>query len=163
LEPPALEAPAVEPAPPAEPGILTLGAETLNYISTGTELQSPLGAMQLSSNFAAFENYKGYMTLEFVDVVPKFPGYRIASEFLSGASVYRVTNADQYFFDNPTICGGKPLKFIVAKVTSLADVKDGTSSVNLWLLSLDNYADFGPVTFDPCGGDTYKAAKIKKP
>src|SRR5262245_26437302 len=82
LEPPALEAPAAEPALPAEPGILTLGAETLTYISTGTELQSPLGTMQLSSNFAAFENYKGSMTLEFVDLVPKFPGYRIASEFL---------------------------------------------------------------------------------
>jgi hypothetical protein len=156
-ETPTLEAPAADPMP------LALGSETLTYTSTGATLQSPLGTMRLSSNFAAFEEYKGYMTLEFAGVLPSYPGYRIASEFLSGAAVYRVTNAEQYFFDNPTICGGKPLKFIVTKVTSLADIQDGTSAVTLWLLSLDNYADFGPVTFDPCGGDTYKAAKIKKP
>src|SRR5262245_7077232 len=100
------------------------------------------------------------MTLEFAGAMPSFPGYRIASEYLAGASVYRVTNAEQYFLDNPMICGGKPLKFIVAKFTSLADVKGGTMAVNLWLLSLDNYGDFAPSTFDPCGGDTYKAAKL---
>lgn len=156
LEPPALEVPA------AEPVALTLGSETLTYISTGTSLQSPLGAMRLSNSSAAFEAYKGSAALEFAGTLPNYPGYRIASEFLSGASVYRVTNADQYFQDNPTICGGKPIKFVVTKLTSLSDVKDETMAINLWLLSTDNYGDFGPWTSDPCGGDTYKAAKIRK-
>jgi len=157
LEPPALELPATEAVPEA------LGAEVLTYTSTGNALDSPLGTMRLSANFAAFEHHKGSMMLEFTDVLPGFPGYRIASEFLKGASVYRVTNAEQYFLENPTICSGKPLRFIVTKVTSLADIKGGTTAVSLWLLSLENYADFGPATFDPCGGDTYKADKIGAP
>ena len=99
------------------------------------------------------------MALEYAGALPAFPGYRIASGFLSGASVYRVTNAEQYFLDNPKICGGRPLKFIVAKFESLADVKGGTMAVNVWLLSLDDYNDFRPSMSDPCGGDTYKAAK----
>lgn len=155
LEPPRLEASAPEAMPVA------LGADVLTYISTGNELQAPLGAMQLSANFAAFEHHNGSMTLELAGVLPGFPGYRIASEFLEGASVYRVTNAEQYFLDNPTICGGMPLRYLVTKVTSLADVKGGTHAVSLWLVSLENFSDFGPTTFDPCGGDTYKAAKIE--
>jgi hypothetical protein len=153
LEPPPLAAPRADQEP------LMLGPETLTYNSTGTPLVSPLGTMRLSNSFAAFEQYKGHMTLELAGVVPSFPGYRIASEFLSGAQVYRVTNAEQFFLDNPTICGGKPLRFIVTKLTSLADVRNETMAVNLWLLSLDDYGDFGPWTSDPCGGDTYKAAK----
>jgi hypothetical protein len=163
LEPPPLEAPpSAAPsseAPVADLTPLELGAETLTYTSTGTPLASPLGTMRLSNSFAAFEQYKGHMTLEFAGFLPNYPGYRIASEFLSGASVYRVTNAEQFFSDNPMICGGKPLKFIVTKLTSLADVRNETMAVNLWLLSLDDYGAFGPWTSDPCGGDTYKAAK----
>jgi len=118
--------------------------------------------MELSSTLASFEMYKGSVTLEYAGELPKFSGYRIASDFLSGALVYRVTNADQYFQDNPTICGGKPLKFIVAKVTSLEDIKDGPlASVNLWLLSLDDYNDFRPTMIDPCGGDTYTTPRPK--
>jgi hypothetical protein len=152
--PPVLEA----PVPQTDTG----DAEALTYISTGNELGSTLGTMRLSGNFAAFEHHQGAMTLEYAGVLPPFPGYRIASEFLSGASVYRVTNAEQYFLDNPTICGGKPLTFVVTKFTSLADVKGGTMAVNLWLLSLDDYNEFQPTTSDPCGGDTYKAAKLSK-
>jgi hypothetical protein len=114
----------------------------------------------MSETVVAFEHHKGYMLLEFAGVLPKFPGYRVASEFLAGASVYRVTNAEQYFFDNPSICGGKPLKFIVAKFEKLTDVEDGTSTaVNVWLLSLDDYRDFRPWMIDPCGGDTYRTAR----
>ena len=157
LEPPALETPAPDTR------LLELDSETLTYTSTGAPLQSPLGTMRLSNSFAEFEDYKGSMTLEFAGVLPDYPGYRIASEFLAGASVYRVTNAEQYFLDNPTICGGKPLKFIVTRLTSLEDVRGETAAVNLWLLSLDDYGEFGPWTSDPCGGDTYKAAKVRKP
>ena len=146
---------------PATPQVL--GPEMLTYTSVGNPLGSPLGAMQLSSSFAAFEEYKGHLTLEYAGVLPKFSGYRIASDFLSGALVYRVTNAEQYFQDNPTICGGKPLKFIVAKVTSLEDIEDGPlASVNLWLLSLDDYNDFRPTMVDPCGGDTYTTPRVKR-
>jgi hypothetical protein len=126
----------------------------------GNELQSPLGTMRLSETAAAFEQHYGYMTLEFVGVLPKFAGYRVASQFFEGASVYRVTNAEQYFFDNPMICGGKQLKYIVARFEKLTDVEDGsTTAVNVWLLSLDDYRQFGPSTVDPCGGDTYRTAK----
>src|SRR5687767_4061506 len=153
IETPSLEAPAMTPtAAFADP-------EALTYMSTGNALGAPLGSMRLSPIFAAFEHHQGAMSLEYAGVLPPFPGYRIASEFLSGATVYRVTNAEQYFLDNPTICGGKPLKFIVTKFTSLADVKGGTMAVNLWLSSLDDYNEFGPTIADPCGGDTYKAAK----
>ena len=156
LEPPALEAPA-----PANAAPLGLSAETQTYTSTGNALRSPLGRAQLSSTSAAFEEYKGSMSLEFAGVLPNYPGYRIASEFFAGASVYRVTNADQYYRDNPTICGGKKPNFIVMKFTSLADIKDSPPmAVTLWLSSEDNYADYSPMTFDPCGGDTYKAPKI---
>ena len=150
--PPVLEA----TAPPAD----VADPEALSYISTDNALGSALGSMRLSSTFAAFEHHRGAMSLEYAGVLPAFPGYRIASEFLAGASVYRVTNAEQYFLDNPTICGGKPLTFVVTKFTSLADVKGGTMAVNLWLLSLDDYNAFRPTTSDPCGGDTYKAAKV---
>jgi hypothetical protein len=146
---------------PANAAPLGLSGDTLTYTSTGNALRSPLGSAQLSSTSAAFEQYKSSMTLEFAGVLPSYPGYRIASEFFSGASVYRVTNADQYFLDNPTICGGKPLKFIVMKFISLADIQDSPPmAVTLWLSSQDNYADYRPMTFDPCGGDTYKAPKI---
>jgi hypothetical protein len=155
LTPPPLEAPVVEPA------TLGLSAEPLTYTSTGNALRSLLGSAHLSSTSAAFDQYKGAMTLELAGTLPNYPGYRIASEFFSGASVYRVTNADQYFLDNPTICGGKPLKFIVMKFTSLADIQDSPPmAVTLWLSSQDDYADYRPMTFDPCGGDTYKAPKI---
>ena len=153
IETPFLAAPAIAPT------VDIADPEALSYTSMGNELGSTLGSMRLSPNFAAFEHHQGAMSLEYAGVLPPFPGYRIASEFLSGASVYRVTNAEQYFLDNPTICGGKPLKFVVAKFTSLADVKGGTMAVNLWLLSLDDYNEFRPTTSDPCGGDTYKAAK----
>ncbi len=149
--PPVLEA----PPPPAD----IADPEALSYISTSNALGSPLGSMRLSPTFAAFEHHRSAMSLEYAGVLPPFPGYRIASEFLAGASVYRVTNAEQYFLDNPTICGGKPLTFVVTKFTSLADVKGGTMAVNLWLLSLDDYNEFRPTTSDPCGGDTYKALK----
>ena len=151
LEPPALEEGAPDPTP---------GIETVTYTSAGNELGSPLGKMRLSANSAAFEHHQGEMTLELAGVLPAFSGYRIASEFLSGALVYRVTNAEDYFRDNPTICGGKPLKFIVAKFTSLHDIEVGpAASVNLLLLSLDDYNDFRPTMSDPCGGDTYKSPK----
>jgi len=150
-----LEAPA--PTNTAPPG---LSVETQTYTSTGNALRSPLGRAQLSSTSASFEAFKGSMSLEFSGVLPNYPGYRIASEFFAGASVYRVTNADQYFLDNPTICGGKKPNFIVMKFTSLADIKDSPPmAVTLWLSSEDNYADYSPMTFDPCGGDTYKAPK----
>lgn len=155
LTPPA---PAMQP-PPAPPALVGPGPELTTYISMGNELQAPLGVMHLSSNYASFEHYQGHVTLEFAGVLPKFSGYRVASQFLSGASVYRITNAEQYLFDNPSICGGKPPRFIVARFESLADVKGGTTAVNLWLLSLDNYMEFRPWTVDPCGGDTYRAVK----
>ena len=151
---PTVEIPVMEPSPAA------LGSEPVTYASTGNALLAPLGALRLSDRFAQLESHNGYMTLEFAGVMPKFPGYRIASQFLAGASVYRVTNAEQYFADNPTICGGKPLRFVVAKVESLAEIQDGTTAVTLWLLSLEDYNEFGPSTFDPCGGDTYRAAKV---
>lgn len=157
LTPPELRADTATLSAPAP-----LSAEPLNYISVGNPLRAPLGAMQLSSTLASFEMYKGSMTLEYAGELPKFSGYRIASDFLSGALVYRVTNAEQYFQDNPTICGGKPLKFIVAKVTSLEDIENGPlASVNLWLLSLDDYNDFRPTMSDPCGGDTYTTPRPK--
>lgn len=157
---PTLSAPA---APASESASLLLGPEPLAYTSVGNPLGPPLGAMQLSSTFASFEQHTGHLTLEYAGVLPKFSGYRIASEFLAGALVYRVTNAEQYFQDNPTICGGKALKFIVAKVTSLEDIKDGPlASVNLWLLSLDDYNDFRPTMVDPCGGDTYTTPRVKR-
>jgi hypothetical protein len=155
-------APATMSAPATSPAPFVVGPETLNYTSVGNPLGSPLGAMQLSGSFAAFEEYKGHMTLEYAGVLPAFSGYRIASDFLSGALVYRVTNAEQYFQDNPTICGGRPLKFIVVKVTSLEDIEEGpAASVNLWLLSLDDYKDFRPTMSDPCGGDTYTTPRAK--
>ena len=156
LEPPVLTAPA--PATGATPFVL--GPEALTYNSAGNAPGAPLGTMQLSATSASFEHHQGQMALEFAGTLPAFPGYRIASEFVAGASVYRVSNADQYFLDNPKICGGRPLKFVVAKFESLADIKGGTMAVNVTLLSLDDYKDFRPSTFDPCGGDTYKAAKI---
>ena len=156
LEPPALEAPA-----PANAAPLGLSAEALTYTSTGNALRSPLGAAHLSTTSAAFDEYKGSMSLEYAGVLPSYPGYRIASEFLAGASVYRVTNADQYLLDNPTICGGKAPKFIVMKFTDLTDIKDSPPmAVTLWLSSEDNYANHSPMNFDPCGGDTYKSPKI---
>jgi hypothetical protein len=153
LEPPMLTAPA--------PDVTQFipGAEALTYNSAGNALGAPLGTLRLSGTSAAFEHHQGSMTLEFAGTLPDFPGYKIASEFLAGASVYRVTNAEQYFRDNPNICGGKPLKFIVAKFESLADIQGGTMAANLWLLSLDDYADYRPSMSDPCGGDTYKAAR----
>ena len=147
------------PAASAAPAVLGPGQELTTYISMGNELQAPLGVMHLSSHYASFEHYRGYMSLEFAGVLPSYPGYRVASQFLAGASVYRVTNGEQYSFDNPAICGGKPPRYVVARFESLADVKDGTVAVNLWLLSLDNYQDFRPTTVDPCGGDTYRAVK----
>src|SRR5262245_53392905 len=119
-------------SPPASvPMPMVLGQELLTYNSVGNPLGAPLGTMQLSGTSASFEDYKGQMTLEYVGELPQFSGYRIASDFLSGARVYRVSNEDQYFKDNPTICGGKPLKFIVAKVTSLEDIQDGPlASIN---------------------------------
>src|SRR5262245_10070138 len=92
LEPPPLEAPAA-----ATPVPLGLSDETQTYTSTGNALRSSLGSAHLSSTSAAFEQYKGSMTLEFAGTLPNYPGYRIASEFFAGASVYRVMNADQYF------------------------------------------------------------------
>lgn len=157
LEPPALEAPASANAAP-----LGLSEQPQTYTSTGNALRSPLGSAQLSTTSASFEQHKGSMTLEYAGVLPSYPGYRIASEFFAGASVYRVTNADQYFIDNPTICGGKPLKYIVMKFTDLSDIRDSPPhAVTLWLSSMDDYADYSPMTFDPCGGDTYKAPKIQ--
>jgi hypothetical protein len=154
LTPPPLEARVVEPAP------LGLSAETMTFTSTGNALRSPLGSAHLSSTSAAFDQYKGAMTLELAGTLPNYPGYRIASEFLTGASVYRVMNADQYFLDNPTICGGKPAKYVVMKFTSLADIQDSPPmAVTLWLSSQDNYANYSPTTFDACGGDTYKSPK----
>jgi len=154
---PTLSAPASMPMP------VVLGPESLTYTSVGNPLTAPLGTMQLSGTSASFEDHKGQMTLEYAGELPKFSGYRIASDFLSGARVYRVTNADQYFKDNPMICGGKPLKFIVAKVTSLEDIEDGPlASINLWLLSLDDYKDFRPTMSDPCGGDTYTTPRPKQ-
>jgi hypothetical protein len=163
VEPPPvrLEPPALEALAPANTAPLGLSVETQTYTSTGNALRSPLGRAQLSSTSASFEAFKGSMSLEFAGVLPNYPGYRIASEFFAGASVYRVTNADQYFLDNPTICGGKKPNFIVMKFTSLADIQDSPPmAVTLWLSSEDNYADYSPMTFDPCGGDTYKAPKI---
>ena len=158
LEPPALEAPA-----PASPAPLGLSDETLTYTSTGNALRSPLGRAQLSTTSASFEAFKGSMSLEFAGVLPSYPGYRIASEFFAGASVYRVTNADQYFLDNPTICGGKKPNYIVMKFISLADIQNNPpQAVTLWLSSEDNYANYSPMTFDPCGGDTYKSPKISQ-
>jgi hypothetical protein len=155
LTPPA---PAAAP-PPMASAVLGPGQELVTYVSMGNELQAPLGVMHLSANYASFESHKGHMALEFAGVMPKYAGYRVASQFLSGASVYRVTNAEQYLFDNPMICGGKAPKFVVARFESLADVKDGTWAVNLWLVSLDDYMQFRPWTVDPCGGDTYRAVK----
>lgn len=155
LNPPALEAPA--------PARVALGSDVLTFTSVGNALTTPLGTVQLSATFAAFEQYKGHMTLEFIDVLPDFAGYRIASEFLAGAQVYRVSNAEEYFLDNPTICGGKPIKFVVTKLTSLEDIKNGpAASVNLLLLSLDDYKEFRPTMLDPCGGDTYTTPRIHK-
>jgi hypothetical protein len=166
-----LAPPTLNVAPPAtqqEPAISApvaggAGAEPLMYKSMGNELQAPLGSLRMSETAAAFEHHKGYMTLEFTGVMAKFPGYRVASEFLAGASVYRVTNAEQYLLDNPSVCGGKPLKYIVAKFERLTDVEDGTSTaVNVWLLSLDDYRDFRPWMVDPCGGDTYRTPTASK-
>ena len=160
LEPPALETPAPVPAN-ASP--LGLSGETQTYTSTGNALRSPLGRAHLSTTSASFEAFKGSMSLEFAGVLPNYPGYRIASEFFAGAAVYRVTNADQYFLDNPTICGGKKLNYVVMKFTSLADIQDSPpQAVTLWLSSMDNYADYSPMTFDPCGGDTFKSPKISQ-
>lgn len=160
LEPPAITAPTPTPVTEATPFVP--GSEALTYNSVGNALSAPLGTMRLSATSASFEHQQGTMTLEFAGTLPAFPGYRIASEFVAGASVYRVTNADQYFLDNPKVCGGRPLKFIVAKFESLADIKGGTMAVNVLLLSLDDHKDFRPSTFDPCGGDTYKAAKVER-
>jgi hypothetical protein len=158
LEPPALEAPAPAPANAAPLG---LSDATLTYTSTGNALTSPLGRAQLSTTSASFEKFKGAMALEYAGVLPNYPGYRIVSEFFAGALVYRVTNADQYFLDNPTICDGKKPNFIVMKFTDLSDIQDSPpQAVTLWLSSVDKYADYSPMTFDPCGGDTYKAPKI---
>jgi hypothetical protein len=154
--PPSAEAPAaIAPVAGAGPG-----EEVLTYMSMGNALQAPLGTMWMSAHYAAFEAYQGAMTLEFAGVMPKFSGYRVASQFLSGALVYRVTNADDYFLDNPTLCSGKPLKYIVARFEKLSDVEDGSATaVNVWLLSLDDYMQFRPNTVDPCGGDTFLTAK----
>jgi hypothetical protein len=149
LDPPAL----------AVPSTYAPGFEAVTYMSTVYDEPSGLGTLRLSDHSAAFAHHNGQLSLEFAGVLPKFPGYRIASEFLGGASIYRVTNADQYLFDNPTICGGKPLRFVVAKFVSLADVKGETTAVNVWLLSLDDYNNFTPSSFDPCGSETFKAAK----
>jgi len=158
LEPPALEAPA-----PANPAPLGLSDETQTYTSTGNALRSPFGRAQLSTTSASFEAFKGSMSLEFAGVLPSYPGYRIASEFFAGASVYRVTNADQYFLDNPMICGGKKPSFIVMKFTDLSDIQDSPPmAVTLWLSSLESYNDYSPMAFDPCGGDTYKSPRISQ-
>ena len=158
LEPPALEAPT-----PVNPTPLGLSEEMLTYTSTGNALRSSLGSAQLSTTSASFEKFKGSMALEYAGVLPNYAGYRIASEFFAGASVYRVTNADQYFLDNPTICGGKKLNFIVMKFTDLSDIQESPpQAVTLWLSSLENYSDYSPMAFDPCGGDTFKSPKISQ-
>src|SRR5262245_49296606 len=109
LEPPAITTTAPVPAAQAKPFVP--GPDVLTYNSVGNPLNAALGTMRLSATSASFETHKGEMVLEFAGTLPAFAGYRIASEFVAGASVYRVTNAEQYFLDNPQICGGKPLKF----------------------------------------------------
>ena len=160
LEPPAITAPVPAPAPDVKAAPFVPGAETLTYNSVGNAVSADLGTMRLSATSASFEHHQGQMTLEFAGTLPSFPGYRIASEFVAGASIFRVTNAEQYFLDNPKICGGKKLRFLVAKFESLADIKGGTMAVNVWLLSLDDMKYYRPEVYDPCGGDTYKAAKL---
>lgn len=160
LEPPAITAPVPAPTSGMKPTPFVPGAETLTYNSVGNALNADLGTMRLSATSASFEHHQGQMALEFAGNLPAFPGYRIASEFVAGAMVYRVTNAEQYFLDNPKICAGKPLKFLVAKFESLADIQGGTMAVNVWLLSLDDIKRYRPEVYDPCGGDTYKAAKL---
>jgi hypothetical protein len=121
-------------------------------ISSGTD--SALGFLRLSERFASFSRIKGHMDLEFAGVLPDF-GIRQ----ISGASIYRVVNADEFYRDNRVTLGPCPRPITWLGVVLLKDFQpapnEPRNAVRVSLFTISNYRNYDPNQPGLCRTDTY--------
>ena len=97
-------------APPPASGSQTLMTLSRTYyMASSMTASGVMGDLQFGNNAAGFSNLKGRMELAVAGVLPESNNER-----LSGAVIFRITNADAYFTQNmqSDLCQGRALKWM---------------------------------------------------
>ena len=114
------------------PGLKLRNYETLS-------IRFSLGTLWLSDHFAAFTRLKGHMDLKFWDVERDSP-----DDGLSGAQIFRITNAREYFLKNKGTngyCDRAPKWLVVHKLEPMLPyILPG--EVELFFIDVDDMRQF---------------------
>jgi hypothetical protein len=95
-----------------------------------------VGPVRLSTSSAHFAKLAGTMRLAFVDTAPA----NTPAEFLAGARVYRVLNADEFYARNKAsqaFCGA-PFRWIALKAVDRSTIRLTTFYIRDWRMDRDD-------------------------
>ena len=98
-----------------------------------------LGDLQLNDRFAAFSHLSGHMDLQFWDVERDSP-----DDELSGAQIFRVLNANDFFAKNKGkngFCGEAPKWFVIGKMEPIYPFRP-PGQVRIFLITIDDLRRF---------------------
>jgi hypothetical protein len=119
------------------------------YVPRTSELL-PLGQLHLNNRELTLDSLEGAMKLEFAGIMPESAGPDIA-----GSSVYRVTNAEEYFRKNEgknAFCDRMPRWVAVSSPTGAPAWSD---EIWLGLLVVEDWKQFEHASDQLCAGGDY--------
>jgi hypothetical protein len=122
---------------------------TQHYVPVSRAIRS-WGTLELDDKHLRLEAFKGEMKLQYAGKMPEKEG-----NDLSGASVYRVQNADRYFKENS---GGKswcaePARWVA--VSSRNGAPAWSEEIWMALLTVDDWTRYGDGGTGYCAGGRY--------
>jgi hypothetical protein len=125
---------------------------TQRYVPVTHDMQ-PWGTLELDDKHLKLEGLEGSMKLQYTGRMPDVEG----SDF-SGATVYRVTNAEKYFKQNigrPHLCAG-PARWVA--VGSRSGAPAWSAEIWVALLVADNWTRYSNDGTGYCAGGMYVLA-----
>lgn len=122
---------------------------TQRYVPVGSSADR-LGAVELNATQLRMDGRKGEMRLEYVGQMPE-----LEESNLTGGSVYRIRNAEDYFEDNRddiARCSQTPQWLVINSSTGAP-----AWSEEIWLafLSVDDWQKYRPDSSDYCAGGKF--------
>jgi hypothetical protein len=134
----------------AESGMPTRNTRLYQAVSNNTDFLN--GDLQLSTTSARFTKRAGEMTLKRVGKMTTSADFE-----LSGATIYRVVNARQYFRGNARANGFCPRPVRWLAIRGAPDI--APAAIRICMLDIESWQGYRPEKPGLCSCDTYTLAK----
>jgi hypothetical protein len=136
----------------ATEGDLMPSAQSRHYDPISNHTDQLEGDLTLSTDHARFSKRKGIMDIEFAGTMPENKNFE-----LSGAAVYRVKNAQQYFELNGGANGmcPEPTRWLTIRL-----IPGASPMIRVGQLFVEDWKQYDPSKLGLCGADTYALSEI---